>query len=98
MAARLKLADPQTFNPRSCTSCRFAARRQAETITTVGDDVHLHCSDCGHAFVFTRDDQQFFAGKGWRRPGRCPHCREARRRGRAAIEAYHRAADKAIHP
>jgi len=39
----------------------------------------LTCQDCGQSFVFSADDQEFFAGKGYSEPKRCPSCRQARK-------------------
>jgi CxxC-x17-CxxC domain-containing protein len=40
----------------------------------------LQCSDCGKAFPFTTDEQEFFASKGYtNEPKRCPACRSSRR-------------------
>lgn len=40
----------------------------------------LTCADCKGAFMFTVDEQQSFAQKGYtNKPGRCPQCRAARR-------------------
>ena len=42
-------------------------------------DKTLHCLDCGKEFVFTADEQEFYAMKGWtNEPTRCKHCRDAR--------------------
>lgn len=42
-------------------------------------DKTLSCQDCGAEFTFTADDQEFFAGKGYTEPKRCPDCRRARK-------------------
>src|SRR3989338_7610286 len=43
-------------------------------------DKTLTCSDCGKAFVFTADQQDFYAKKGFsNEPKRCPDCRVARK-------------------
>jgi len=42
-------------------------------------DKTLTCQDCGASFVFTADDQEFFASKGYSEPKRCPSCRQARK-------------------
>ena len=40
----------------------------------------LPCSDCGKAFPFTVEEQEFFASKGYtNEPKRCPICRQNRR-------------------
>ena len=40
----------------------------------------LQCADCGKAFPFTAEEQEFFATKGFtNEPRRCPSCRSARR-------------------
>ncbi|MEX0786949.1 MAG: CxxC-x17-CxxC domain-containing protein [Dehalococcoidia bacterium] len=42
-------------------------------------DKTLTCQDCGSEFIFSGDDQEFFAGKGFSEPKRCPSCRAARK-------------------
>ena len=38
----------------------------------------LECHDCGIAFTFSADEQEFFASEGYtREPGRCQSCRKA---------------------
>jgi CxxC-x17-CxxC domain-containing protein len=40
----------------------------------------LICADCGKTFVFTVEEQEFFASKGYTNvPKRCPVCRQKRR-------------------
>ena len=40
----------------------------------------LTCSDCGKAFPFTVEEQEFFASKGYtNEPKRCQTCRASRR-------------------
>ena len=46
----------------------------------VYEDRSLACVDCGNAFVFSADDQQYHAEKGYtNEPKRCSSCRQARR-------------------
>ena len=42
-------------------------------------DRELTCRDCGQTFTFTAGEQEFFAMKGFKDPGRCPSCRGAKR-------------------
>ena len=42
-------------------------------------DKTLTCQDCGQSFTFSADDQEFFAGKGYTEPKRCPSCRQVRK-------------------
>jgi CxxC-x17-CxxC domain-containing protein len=43
-------------------------------------DKTLSCKDCGSDFVFTANEQEFFASKGFtNEPGRCPACRAAKK-------------------
>jgi CxxC-x17-CxxC domain-containing protein len=43
-------------------------------------DRYLNCVDCGTQFVFSADDQEFHASKGFaNEPKRCPDCRRARK-------------------
>ena len=40
----------------------------------------LTCAECGSSFVFSVEDQQYHAEKGYtNEPKRCPSCRETRR-------------------
>ena len=46
-------------------------------------DRDLTCVECNQSFVFTADDQQYHADKGYtNEPKRCPSCRQARRANR----------------
>lgn len=46
-------------------------------------DKTLQCADCGQSFVFSADEQELFASKGYaNEPKRCPDCRSARRQQR----------------
>lgn len=52
-------------------------------------DRNLTCQDCGATFVFTADDQQYHADKGFaNEPKRCPSCRSARRSGGGGGGSY----------
>lgn len=42
-------------------------------------DRPLTCAECGTEFIFTADDQQFHASRGYQDPKRCPSCRASRR-------------------
>ena len=43
-------------------------------------DKTLQCADCGADFVFTAEEQEFFASKGYtNEPKRCLTCRRSRR-------------------
>ena len=43
------------------------------------EDKTLTCTECGQAFTFTADDQQYHADKGYmNEPKRCTSCRQAR--------------------
>ena len=43
----------------------------------------LTCVECNQTFVFSADDQQYHADKGYtNEPKRCPSCRQARRSSR----------------
>ncbi len=44
-------------------------------------DKTLVCAECGQEFVFTADDQEFFASRGYSQPKRCRSCRAVRRNG-----------------
>ena len=45
-------------------------------------DQHFTCADCGHDFVWTAKDQEFFREKGYQQPKRCKDCRRAKKQGR----------------
>lgn len=45
-------------------------------------DKTLACTDCGQEFIFTADDQEFYATRGFTEPKRCRPCRSARRSDR----------------
>jgi DNA replicative helicase MCM subunit Mcm2 (Cdc46/Mcm family) len=45
-------------------------------------DQHLTCADCGHDFVWTAKDQEFFREKGYQQPKRCKECRQAKKERR----------------
>ncbi len=42
-------------------------------------DKNLTCVECNTSFVYSAEDQQFHASKGYTEPKRCPSCRSARR-------------------
>jgi CxxC-x17-CxxC domain-containing protein len=39
----------------------------------------LTCQDCGNAFDFTAEEQQFFTEKGFQDPKRCGNCRRQKK-------------------
>jgi len=44
------------------------------------EDKSLQCSDCGAAFTFSAEEQEFFQSKGYtNEPKRCPECRQVRK-------------------
>lgn len=46
-------------------------------------DKTLSCRDCGNEFVFSANEQEFYASKGFENePSRCPECRAARKQQR----------------
>jgi CxxC-x17-CxxC domain-containing protein len=47
-------------------------------------DKNLTCVDCSQEFVFTARDQEFYAGRGFSEPRRCPSCRAAKKAQREA--------------
>lgn len=47
------------------------------------EDRVLTCADCGQEFVFSASDQEFYAGRGFSDPRRCPSCRASRRAARS---------------
>src|SRR3989304_1699714 len=52
-------------------------------------DKSLTCADCGAAFTFSAEDQEFFRSKGYtNEPKRCPECRRARKSERTGTSNY----------
>ena len=51
-------------------------------------DTTLTCRDCGQAFTFTSGEQDFYAGRGFSEPSRCPDCRAARKSQRDGGSSY----------
>ena len=52
-------------------------------------DKSLQCVDCGTAFTFTADEQEFFASKGFtNEPKRCMSCRQAKKAERGGGSSY----------
>ena len=47
-------------------------------------DIELTCSDCNSTFVFSAEEQEFYAEKGFASPKRCPVCRANRKKQRNA--------------
>ena len=45
------------------------------------DDRYLTCVECNSEFVFSADDQQYHAERGYEDPKRCSSCRQAKRAG-----------------
>jgi CxxC-x17-CxxC domain-containing protein len=43
------------------------------------EDVQLECADCGQPFIFSAEDQEFYAQKRYSTPKRCPVCRANRK-------------------
>jgi len=53
------------------------------------EDKTLECADCGVNFVFSAEEQEFFATKGYtNEPKRCPACRQARKAERYGNSSY----------
>lgn len=52
-------------------------------------DKTLTCVDCGASFIFSAEDQEFHAMKGFtNEPKRCPSCRASRRAERGEGSSY----------
>jgi len=61
------------------------------------EDKPLQCSDCGAAFTFTAEDQEFFASKGYtNEPKRCQPCRQTRKTDRGSANRQQREMHTAI--
>ncbi|MEW6034551.1 MAG: CxxC-x17-CxxC domain-containing protein [Chloroflexota bacterium] len=53
------------------------------------EDKSLQCCDCGAAFTFTAEEQEFFRSRGYtNEPKRCPPCRQARKSERRGSQSY----------
>ncbi len=47
------------------------------------NDKTLNCADCGGEFIFTRNEQAFYAERGFtNEPKRCKNCRDKRKMAR----------------
>jgi CxxC-x17-CxxC domain-containing protein len=46
------------------------------------EDRTLVCEDCGQEFVFSREEQEFYAARGFQAPKRCKPCRSRRKEQR----------------
>lgn len=46
------------------------------------EDKDIKCIDCGKFFVFAIGEQEFYKGKGYKTPKRCPECREINKQKR----------------
>ena len=63
------------------------------------EDKSLECSDCGTTFVFSADEQELFASRGYtNEPKRCPDCREARKAERNSNRNYSYGSQREMHP
>ena len=63
------------------------------------EEKSLQCADCGAAFVFSAEEQEFFASKGYtNEPKRCPACRQARKTERYGNEGYGYRARRQMFP
>ncbi len=62
-------------------------------------DRDLTCVECNQSFVFTADDQQYHADKGYtNEPKRCPSCRQARRSNSGGGGSGFRSGPREMHP
>lgn len=43
-------------------------------------DKTISCQDCGKEFIFSEEEQNYYAEKGFQDPKRCKPCRMARKR------------------
>lgn len=68
--------------PRTCTHCRFARRRDRESLVDDGVDEQLTCIECQNVFVFEAGEKRYFAARNYSRPRRCASCRAATKRER----------------
>ena len=62
-------------------------------------DKTLVCVDCGSAFTFTAQEQEFYQSKGYvNEPKRCPDCREARKSQRNGSSGFSRGSRRQMYP
>ena len=47
-------------------------------------DKTIQCKDCGADFIFSVDDQEYYASQRFVDPKRCPGCRRKKRDGKRA--------------
>lgn len=47
-------------------------------------DKTISCVECGAEFIFSAEDQEFHANRGYQDPKRCPECRQAKRAERVS--------------
>jgi len=53
------------------------------------EDKSIQCSDCGATFVFSAEEQELFASRGYtNEPKRCLSCRQARKAERYGSSGY----------
>ena len=62
----------------------------------MSEDKNLTCVECNTSFVYSADDQQFHASKGYTEPKRCPSCRSARRNSGGGGSSY--GSQREMHP
>jgi CxxC-x17-CxxC domain-containing protein len=63
------------------------------------EDKSIVCSDCGATFIFSAEEQEFFASKGFvNEPKRCASCRQARKTGRYGNGGYSGGAPRQMFP
>ena len=62
-------------------------------------DRDLTCVECNQSFVFSADDQQYHADKGFQNePKRCPSCRQARRSNQGGGGGFGGGMQREMHP
>ncbi|MDH5364111.1 MAG: zinc-ribbon domain containing protein [Dehalococcoidia bacterium] len=62
-------------------------------------DKSIQCSDCGTAFTFSAEEQEFFQSKGYtNEPKRCPACRQARKAERYESSGHSYGAPRQMFP
>jgi len=63
------------------------------------EDKSIQCSDCGTAFTFSAEEQEFFQSKGYtNEPKRCPSCRQARKTERYGNSDHSYGAPRQMFP
>lgn len=63
------------------------------------EDKEIQCSDCGTTFIFSAEEQEVFASRGYTNdPKRCPECREVRKTARMQSSGFQQRQQREMYP